>query len=93
MNKSGYMSGLEFLPVFLAIMMVIVSPLSAQPVITTTMSNSEFVGYVPDQIVVNFNSLTVLAIDKISAFQWRIFVHCARYSPGRGTLYIRMIQR
>ena len=69
MNKSGYMSGLEFLPVFLAIMMVIVSPLSAQPVITTTMSNSEFVGYVPDQIVVNFNSLTVLAIDKISAFQ------------------------
>jgi hypothetical protein len=68
MKRSNNLNCL-LLPEIFFCFLVIVRLVPAQPVVTTKMSNSEFVGYVPDQIVVNLDSLTAIAIDKISAFQ------------------------
>ncbi len=53
----------------ISIFQVTVHHIISQPMITVKMSNSEFVGYVPDQIVVNFDGVIVNAINTSLALE------------------------
>ena len=93
MKKSRYLKHVFICCLVLIIFQIIPHPVSAQLMTSTNLSRSEFVGYVPDQIVIQLDSTILETLDMESAAQYGLTGIRHLDNIGRQFNVSNMIQR